>query len=207
LTDYEVVNFGVSGYGTLHSIIQFRDRLDRGEQPKIAIVAYAGFHDFRNTFTRRRRKSVASFNTLGPLNQPRARLDGSGRLTYAMAEVQYVPFPLMARSALIHYMERKFNNLEAKFHRSNEVSRAILSEFAALAEENQIKMVVAGIADSKETKETLKWARGNGIAAFDISVDLNEEGHRHSHDEHPSELANRKYAEKLERFLRDELLL
>lgn len=55
LPDYQVVNFGVSGYGTLHSLMQFREALRTRDKPKAAVVAYGFLHDRRNTFLRARR--------------------------------------------------------------------------------------------------------------------------------------------------------
>jgi hypothetical protein len=34
LPKYEIVNFGVNGYGTLHSFIQFKEALKQGKNPK-----------------------------------------------------------------------------------------------------------------------------------------------------------------------------
>ena len=49
----------------------------------------------------------------------------------------------------------------------------------------------------------LKFAEKNGIPKVDISVDRNiAENTNRPYDAHPSAVANRKYAEKLERFLR-----
>ena len=64
--EYDVINFGVSGYGTIHSLLQFRDAL-KTKIPKVAVLAYAGFHDHRNTFSRNRRKVIAPWHFLGPL--------------------------------------------------------------------------------------------------------------------------------------------
>src|SRR5678816_884654 len=38
--DYEVVNFAVSGYGTLHSMIQLRDLLQQRKAPRLVILPY-----------------------------------------------------------------------------------------------------------------------------------------------------------------------
>jgi hypothetical protein len=52
LPNYEVVNFGVCGYGTMHSLIQFREALKEREKPVTAVIVYASFHDERNTMLR-----------------------------------------------------------------------------------------------------------------------------------------------------------
>lgn len=44
---YEVMNFGVSGYGTLHSLIQLKEELQKKRAPRIVVLAYASWHDPR----------------------------------------------------------------------------------------------------------------------------------------------------------------
>ena len=201
LPEYEVVNFGTNGYGTLQSLIQFRDALET-KKPKIAILAYASFHDARNTFLRKRQKNVAPWNKLGPLTQPYAGLDRDGHLHYAMAEVVYRPFPLMRHSALAHFIEMTYNNYEAWRTDSDGVTEALIDEMAALAAANGIRFVVAFIAGKPYMMD---YTRSKGIPTVDISVDMTlPENSNQPHDNHPSALANRKFAETLEAFLREE---
>jgi hypothetical protein len=56
LPDYEVLNFGVGGYGTLHSFLQFRKR--SAARARVAVIAYGSFHDARNTLNRYRMKGI-----------------------------------------------------------------------------------------------------------------------------------------------------
>ena len=74
LPDWAVVNFSVNGYGTLQSLRQLERGLAEREAPAVVVLAYAAFHDERNTFVRQRRKRVAPFSALGPMVQPFARL-------------------------------------------------------------------------------------------------------------------------------------
>ena len=47
-----VVNYGVGGYGTIHALLQLWAALHTRAPPVVAIYAYAGFHDERNTVLR-----------------------------------------------------------------------------------------------------------------------------------------------------------
>lgn len=202
-----VVNFGVGGYGTIHSLIQFREALESQQPPEVAVVAYASFHDERNTFLRNRRKTVTSWNNLGPLMQPYARLGSDGGLLYSFADVDYRGFPLMRYSALIHYLEQKYTQLEDSRYDSNSVSKAILNEMHQLAKKNNVQFVVAGITEHPITRTMLDYARSQGIPAIDISVNLSKEGYRNlPYDWHPSPIANRLYADKLGTFLEEKIL-
>ena len=194
---YDVINFGVSGYGTIHSLSQFREAL-KTRAPKVAVLAYASFHDQRNTFSRIRRKEIAPWNKLGPLVQPYARLDKEGGLQYLFADVEYSEFPLMRNLALAHFIEMNYNQMEFKGHRSHAVSEVLIAEMARLAKQFKVKFILANIEGDHAM---LDFAEKNRIPNIDISVDLNLPEHTNlPHDDHPSVLANEKYADKLGSF-------
>jgi hypothetical protein len=200
--DYDVVNFGVNGYGEIHSLLQFREALSSQKPPKVAVLAYAEFHDERNTFARIRRKLIAPWNKLGPLVQPYARLDDAGKLRFEVADVEYREFPLMQQLALAHFLEIKYDNYEYARLRSREVTQALMLEMAALARQHDVRFVVATI----QGKPMLDFFAAHHISHVDISVD---EGRRENtnlpFDAHPSALAHSRFAEKLEPHLRAEL--
>ena len=202
---YEVVNFGVSAYGTIHSLIQFRNELEM-RRPKVAVLAYASFHDGRNTFLRSRRKNLARWNKLGLLDQPYARMVGEANLRYSMAKVEYAEFPLMRYLALAHFIEVTYNRLENKLYRSHAVSEALVKDMARLAKKHDVKFVVAGISKAHNTLAMLYFAQENGIPSVDIAVEPLAEHTNLPHDGHPSAIANKKYADKLEAYLKAEIL-
>jgi len=207
LQGYEIVNFGTSGYGTLHALIQFKEAIKKRKRPKLVILAYASFHDERNTFLRSRRKAFVPWNHLGILVQPYARFDNKGKLQYGIDKAQYSEFPLMRYSAFMHWMENKFNMIEDSFYHSHEVSKAIIRELSFLCKTYDIRLIVAGIMPDARTYEMLKYCEKEGIATVDISVDLGiPENTLCPLDGHPSADANRKYAEKLYSFLNNKIL-
>ena len=205
---YEVINFGVNGYGTVQSLLQFRQALQERRIPKIVVYAYAGFHVERNVYLRSWRKIIFFFSNLGQQMMPYARLEWDGKLGYYLENIQYNEFPLMRHSALMNFIEQKYDKLEENYYHSREVTEALILEMAKVAKEKGITFVLAGITDSQGTRNMLSFARDKGIKAIDISVDLDIPGDRNSpHDIHPSAIADRKYADKLEAFLRRDGLL
>ncbi|MBI1748024.1 MAG: SGNH/GDSL hydrolase family protein [Acidobacteria bacterium] len=200
--DYEVVNFGVSGYGTIHSLIEVQEALQIREKPKLVILAYSSRHDIRNAFTRRRRKSVAPWNKLGPLVQPYGRLDKNGKLQVHMADVIYQEAPFMRYSAFIHFLEDTYNNKEDAYLHVHDISKAIIRELNTLCKTNDVKLVLAGIEAIEETMEMLDFAQQEGILSTNISVDLSLPGYTNApFDPHPSAMADREMARKLIEFL------
>jgi len=208
LRDYEVINFGVSGYGTLHSLIQLREAFQQGGTvPRAVILAYASWHDVRNTFIRIRRKMLAPSASLGPLNQPYARLSKDGRVEIFMDTVEYREFPLMRYSAFVHALEETYDISEEKYARSHEVTKAIIKEMIELCRAHGTELILATLTADPTTSDMVEYCRGQGAKTVSIWVDMNrKENNNLPYDSHPSALAHRQYAEKLETFLRANVL-
>ncbi|HVG31982.1 MAG TPA: hypothetical protein VM911_02845 [Pyrinomonadaceae bacterium] len=203
LKDYEVVNFGVSGYGTLHSLIQLRDAFQRGVKPRLVMLVYASWHDVRNTFIRIRRKMLAPSAYLGPLNQPYARLNKDGHLEIFMDTVEYREFPLMRYSAFVHALEETYDNYEERHAGSHEVTKAIIKEMFELCRAHNTELVLATLTSDPTTTDMSEFFRREGGKTVSIWVDMNKkENNNMPYDSHPSALAHKQYAEMLETFLR-----
>lgn len=204
LPAYEVRNFGVDGYGNLQALIQLQEALaSKRKPPRVAVVTYASFHDQRNTFLRSWRKISVPYNKLVSPFQPYARLGANQQLQFFVGPVEYAEFPLMRRSAFAHFIETRYNLWEDSFYQSNRVSRAVIRELAELCRRNNITLVVAGIYNDATTQDVLRYCESEGWLATDISVDLRAtENMNLPYDSHPSPLANQRYAQKLETFLR-----
>lgn len=203
LPEFEVVNGGVSGYGTLHQRLLYEELRKQGGKPAAVVVAYGRFHDYRNTYVRIWQKGFAPYNRLPDLVYPYARLEG-GALAYHAAPATYAEWPLQRRSALVHWLEQQSNRREEDRVRSHEVSAALIANWANACAKDGIPFILAGI--SSDAGPMLDWARAAGLRVVDIAVPLTEPGNTNApHDGHPSAKANRVYAERLVAFLRAEL--
>lgn len=201
-TDYEVVNFGVDGYGTVQSLIQFQESLKAGNKPAIVVVAYAALHDQRNGLTRVWKKSLLTNSRLGPMNYPYAMLGPNRKLVFLNDPMEYPGLGLMRHSALANYLDDQMNVLIEGSYHSHEVSRAVLDEFWNLCKSNGIEFVLAGIINDPLTAEMLESFAAKGAMTINISVDLSiKENTNLPYDAHPSASANKQYAEKLGAFL------
>ncbi|MGD2087521.1 MAG: SGNH/GDSL hydrolase family protein [Candidatus Aminicenantes bacterium] len=206
IPQYEIINFGVSGYGTIHSLIQLKKALKTMPKPKLVILTYASCHDTRNTFSPVRRRIVSTWNFLGPLSQPYAFLDKQGKLQLHRADkVVYSPWPLARVSALINYLEIKHIVWESGKIPHFQISKALLKRICKICKKEGITMIVAGIKENqKKMRRMLKFCERRKIPHVDISVDLSKKEHNYLPiDAHPSALANRKFAKKLFLFLKE----
>jgi hypothetical protein len=203
----DVVNFGVNGYGTVHGLIQLEEALETRRSPDVIVVAYASFHEDRNTFARARRKQIVPWNHLGPLSQPMARLDPARGFRLELSPFHYREVPGMRRLASLHLLEQAWNELERRSLHPAEVTDALLVRFEENARGAGARFVLAGMWRDDATARRLEWARARGWLAVDLSFNL--EDPRNSHlpwDPHPSARGQSLYAERLASFLAREVL-
>lgn len=202
--EYRILNFGVTGYGTLHSYIQFLDALVERRAPKAVVIVYASFHDVRNTLSRKRRKLVAPYAKLVDFSLPYTVIDAEDNMGYLVGEVEYREVPLMRYSALVHFLERAYNKVTYSSSGGRAITERIVREMNELSEREGAELFVAGITGDPMTADALDRFEKIGIDTVDISVDLSIPEHTNlPRAAHPSALANRQYASKLESFLRD----
>src|SRR5207253_5679265 len=203
--DYEVVNFGVGGFGTLQSLIQLREDIENGKKPAFVVLTYASFHDRRNTLTRswmKTRMNYGASRYLGEVQLPYMRWSATKKPELLYKPIEYHEVLLARYSAIANALDEAYNRILDKTYHSHEVSKAVIEDFASLCKANQIDFVVAGITYDSITTEMLEYCKSKGIPTVDISVDLSiKENNNLPYDEHPSAIADRKYAQKLQSVL------
>lgn len=207
LNTYEIVNFGVDGYGSVQSLIQLQESLKAGKRPALVVFAYAWFQDPRNVLTRSWKKALFINNRLGAVKYPYGRLDADSKLVLRNEPLEYPGFPLLRYSALANFLDERYNASLEGSYREHDVSKAVLDEFWNLCKQNGIEFVLAGIYPDPLTAEMLHYFHTKGATTVDISVDMTrQENANMPYDAHPSAFANKQFAEKLETFLRGELI-
>jgi len=195
--DFDVVNFGVGGYGTVHSLLQLEEALKTRRPPTIAILAYGNFHDERNVMSRNWRLVVAP-NGPSETEHVFARFDDLGQLKIAKIRVDQLS-PLLEHSALARLIEINLGILEDRQLRAHEVSEALIAEMNQLTSATGGRFVVADIFGDNSI---LNFAAKRNILGVDIRVDLRiKENNNLPYDIHPSPIADQKYAAKLGDFI------
>jgi len=210
LPSYEVVNFGVEGYSTLQSLIQFQEGLKNGQRPALVILAYASMHDMRNTLTR----TWMKLRTPGPgyipdsINLPYMKWSPDKPPEILYKPLNYHGVPLLRYSVFANFLDSRYNDLVERTYHSHDVSRVVIEDFASLCNANGTEFVLAGIYSDPATAEMLEYFSRKGIMTVDISVDLSiKENTNLPYDAHPSAIANQQYARKLDLFLSNKSLV
>jgi hypothetical protein len=202
LPSYDVVNFGVGGYGTLQSLLQFRRALGERPLPAAVLLGYADFHDERNTRTQAWREANVPYEGFGTTAQPFARLAGDGTLTFGFDDGA-VPFLWWRqRSRVVNGVARAWGRLTDPGLRSAEVSQRLLADFAAESHRRGVPFVMLGVARRSATRTMLAHFAAAGVTTADISVDPAVPGNTIRFDGHPSARANSHFASAMVEALR-----
>jgi len=203
LLAYHILNFGVPGYGTLQSLLQFKARLGTSQKPEAVLLAYASFHHERNVSARSWRKTLAPYNRLGPLHHPFAEMTDAGELHIGHKRLDYRPFPFMDCSALSHKLEQDYNLWQLKNLQSRAVTEALIRQFARQCEAQAIPFALVILITDPVTEAMERFCEAQGIPTVNITVDTRlPQNTNLPHDSHPSARAHGQYAEQLTTFLR-----
>ena len=205
--NYNLVNYGVPGYGPIHALIRLKHQIANRQIPAAVVLIYSWYHDNTNTLPRRSRETIARFSNIDNAgfiersNVPFIELDNDSVFTvkYRKYSSFYTEWPLRRRSALVNLLETKYNELEESFHHSHQATKAIIKEINILCTQNKIKFIVAGITNHDQTKDMLNFCRDQNIHNTDISLDLNSGNNYriHKKDSHPNASAHAIYASRL----------
>ncbi|MBI3555887.1 MAG: hypothetical protein HY074_06470 [Deltaproteobacteria bacterium] len=198
---YDVTNFGVAGYGTLHSLLQLRGALATGRRPKAVVLGFMAGHISRNTFSRTRRKMVKPYSDAwGSMIQPFAKRDSSGNLRVEMAKYVYEGLPFVTESALMNFLDDKLNEWDEDRPEHWQVTKGILDEIASTCEQRGIPLVLADLSPFSD-RFSKEWAANHPLVTLAwMGVNFQDpvfNNQKLAHDGHPNAAANRLYSQKL----------
>jgi hypothetical protein len=200
LKKHKIVNWGTSGYGTIHFYLQLKKALEKGVQPEIVVLNHANFHFDRNVFSYFRRRVVSSSNHLGDLNQPFGIIDTDGELIINQSKVIYNPWPLARKLALVFYLQNKIEDFRDQSKNDQQVTTLLLKKIVELCKQKNIQLLITNIWDDKTYIE--EFSSTYQIPFVNLAVDLNKkEFTNRPFDSHPSAMAHQEYAKKLLDFI------
>jgi hypothetical protein len=169
---FAVRNYGVSGYGTLQSLLQYQRALRESEAPRIAILAYATFHDERNVVSTNFSKGLGqSWRAFGEARHPYMRWLGDGKFAIGMSSAYQPYVPFIEYSALANRLDRAIVKLLErralpKDHRQD-VSRHLVDEFEKESRSHGVRFALGQL---DLPLWMVAYARSRGIPAADMSV-------------------------------------
>jgi lysophospholipase L1-like esterase len=126
---FEVVNFGVGGYGTLQSLKQLEEELNSGRKPRVIVLDYLAFHDQRNIFSPARNRELGfTWRNWGEADQPFAVLQPDGQLRFERSPPFRAYVPFVRHSALANFVDLQIVRYLEKKAKKTDHRREITAE-------------------------------------------------------------------------------
>ena len=207
LSDFKVINWGVTGYGTIHFYLQLRQALMKRDKPGMVIINHADFHHDRNVLSFQKKRSSLRWNFPENLSQPYCIIDENGELNILYSNIESKSWKLSEHSALANYCEVKYKSyLDRKNQgKRKAITEQLLDEIISLCKENDVKIILSNINGNSEFLHKISLT--HKVPFIDISVDLTENGYsNYPYDGHPSSKSNSIYADRIISFLRDSII-
>ena len=196
LPNLEVVNFGVPGYSTFQSLMQFEEALKKGKPPELAVLVYYDFHQERNTLSPSyRRVNGFAWTAWGERDQPYL-VWRDGQMERHRGPMTYEPnVPFIRYSAYMNYLDelivRKQDGIAAEHDHRREVTERLIEDFATLARKHGTRFLLIHPVFSGSQSEMTRFSDEHGISAHSVVLpsfeDWNSAGMSNQpYDNHPS---------------------
>lgn len=206
--NYEISNFAVPGYGTLHFYIQLIDNITNSNIPDIVILNCAEFHEERNVFSKsymyKIYQGLEVFEIEETSNQrfyPKILINNKSNnfnIEYCDILQEYRPMPFRKHSAFINLIEK----ISLKEPHSLTSSFLIIDSIKKICDEYGIKLIVTSI-DNK-TENFLQYCNLRNIKFANISPDFSDNSYTNlPYDLHPSKKAHLVYFKNIEICLKE----
>lgn len=174
---FDIRNFGVNGYGTLHGLIQIKEELKKSlGKPFMAVFVYSPFQLPRNV-------ANPSLLTEYSATLPRAIVEDEKLV------IQYIsPVP------------KNINKPDYSIENMQKITKKIFLEIKDLCKKNNVIPVLA-IQNFLKHDPIVNYSEKIGFYVADISVNLEKKYRLLPFDAHPNAEANKLYAQKFLDFL------
>lgn len=208
LPNAKVRSWAVPGYGSTQALLQLQKQLTQQDTPDVVVIAYASFHDERNSLNAEFRRGLSlgfSQNTDSQhiQNFRYPYLDAKGKIQYQAWGGLYEPWPGRSYSALINAAQSSTEFWQEANRDKAKRSGTVLTQTAQLCESLGIEMVFFPLTRDEASQQLLPQMEAIGVKVLDASLDLSQtQFQNYPHDTHPNARAHAHYAGALLDYLR-----
>tara|TARA_B100001093_G_scaffold516140_1_gene594221 strand:+ start:891 stop:1868 length:978 start_codon:yes stop_codon:yes gene_type:complete len=196
LSNYNIKNYGVSGYGTYQSYLMLDRVLKKKNKIKYIIYSFIHPHEIRNIGSENWLKILTKFSPAKEVFFPYASLDKGGNLI-KNEPISYVKLPLREQLSIINKIEKRI--MKIRMYSKNKdkivITKKIIEKMISLADANGSKFIMVNISDdSKDLKPYKDLILKNGAQPINCAKKPNKyltvEG-----EGHPNKKMHQLYAE------------
>ncbi|MHB8846162.1 MAG: hypothetical protein ACYC7L_15630 [Nitrospirota bacterium] len=200
---YEVLNYGVAGYGTYQSLLILERELPELRDPKIVVYGFIENHEERNVATANWMEWLSSYSHRHQLDFPFVTVDKNGKLR-RHRPVNYPRLPFRENMAIVALLEKALGKFEARGRdaQGREATQQLILEMKAVSARNGAEFVLALLDYSEAAKAGyMEFARKNTIRVADCEIPEYVDDLAVPGEGHPNGKANTLWAQCISEFL------
>lgn len=210
----KIENRAVPGYGQGQILTILEDDLIKPKKPSVIVLNYLSFHNERNTLNSSYRQKlrlgyeITKRDDIGIIrfkcNYPYGKIE-NGKLIMDQLSMQEIrsTFPLISYSTVMNSLQNLWDQTSEDEEEDEKVTFALIDRIQNICNKKGVKLVISTMTNDESTKRFIAHCQTRLITTIDISLDLSKEGYNNKpYDQHPSALAHKIFAEKLEKFLK-----
>ncbi len=210
MSAYNVINYGVPGYGNVQGYYQLQELVKIGTPPSIAVFNFADFHIERNVLSPEYRLHL-NIGYVKAKQKNKVGMDEShfpyvffqgDSLVFGQKEWKglYQHWQGRETFALVNLLQTISDQFESHSIDKEMISLQLFQQIAAYCDLHHIRLLVVGLAKNSTTSQFL--SRLDGIETLDASLSL--ENSLYSNlpiDSHPNKIAHAYYAQSIIKYL------
>ena len=169
---YEVLNYGVAGYGTYQSLLVLERELPQLRDVKVVVYGFIDNHEDRNVATANWMEWLSSYSHRHQLDFPFVTVDRDGKLR-RHRPVSYPRLPFRENLAIVALMEKALGKFEARGRdtQGRAATQQLILEMKKVSERNGAEFVLTLLDDSKEAEASYKeFARKSNVRVADCDI-------------------------------------
>ena len=180
LNDYQVKNFAVPGYGTIHALLQLKNQLNAGQVPQMVLVGYTSVQDARNMLTGIQQKywTETLASAVHPNLQAAAfpyaqikRMSSNTERKELIIKYKSIndfdrPWKWSVYSSFIYRIETIWSNIYYGFSDKYKLSEAIVEHIHWLCYKHEIPFFLVGLDKSESLTKMEAFCKSKSIPFY-----------------------------------------
>ena len=195
IKNYQVKNFGVSGYGSYQSYLKLKKILDKFENIDYVIYPFIDHHEIRNIGDASWLEFLSK-NARAPVSIPYVKLS-RGNEIIEYSPVKYIVLPYSDNSVLISKIQKKL--MRIIFYSKNKdktiITKKIILKMNKLSKEKGSKFILVNLySDKSKINDYESFSTKNNIEFINCQIELDDK-HIVKNESHPNGIANKKFSD------------
>ncbi len=202
LNDYEIKNFGVSGFGTYQTYLKLQNVFNKIENIDYVIYPFIDHHEIRNIGDASWLEFLSK-NAGSPVSIPYVKLNNEKDILEYLPR-KYIVLPFSDYSVLITKLQKKI--MRFIFYSKNKdkelITKKLILKMNNLSIENESKFIFVNLlSDKLKINNYSKFSLKNNIEFIDCQIELDDK-HIVENEGHPNGFANQKYSDCILKLIR-----